>query len=680
MGCRARTGTTESTAGGVRRWPAAAAVMIALGAGPACAAAAAAPPPVSAAPAAPTTEPMDLREQVTDEAGVLGDLGQYDEALQRARDAGIQLFVVYVDSFDGTEGSAWAQQTYERSGMGGDDVLLAVAVEDRRYGTWASEESGLSESDDQQVRSQDIEPALGRDDWGGAVVAAADGYADALTGSSIPGWLPFAGIAGAAGVGGLLLSRRRSRTGATGGPGVDAPPEQAEPLESVRSRAGTALVDLDNALRASSEELTFAQAQFGTQATLRFEQTLAAARAQASEAFGVQRELDDAQRQGTLDPARARAGYERILALAADADARLDAEEEEFVRLRDLQSRVPEVLADLDVRAGEVEQRIPVAEQELAGLRATHPPEALVSVGHDVEQARGLVASARELVATGREHLAQGDNRPAAVAAARAAEDALGQAVAALDAVSGAQGVLADAAGHLDRALASITSDVADAERLGAHDQLTTTALAAARTAIDDGVRARSGGDPLAALSALTSAERDLDAALAPHREADEVRRRAADLVARRAQTVRARLDSIQATISRTRGAVSVEARTDIDQAYQLLAQAEQATATDADRADDLLGQAERLGERALSTARSDVDDWRSGGRGGYGGGFGGGSRGLDPTSIILGGILSGGFGGGSRGGGWGGSSGGFGGGFGGGGGGGGGFGGGGRF
>ena len=54
-----------------------------------------------------------------------------------------------------------------------------------------------------------------------------------------------------------------------------------------------------------------------------------------------------------------------------------------------------------------------------------------------------------------------------------------------------------------------------DAERLGANDQLTTTALAAARTAIDDGVRARSGGDPLAALSALTSAERDLDAALA---------------------------------------------------------------------------------------------------------------------------------------------------------------------
>ena len=65
--------------------------------------------PLSAA--VPATEPMDVADQVTDEAGVLGDLGQYDAALQEARDAGIQLFVVYVDSFDGLDGSTWAQQT-----------------------------------------------------------------------------------------------------------------------------------------------------------------------------------------------------------------------------------------------------------------------------------------------------------------------------------------------------------------------------------------------------------------------------------------------------------------------------------------------------------------------------------------------------------------------------------------
>lgn len=632
-------------------------------------------------PDSPATAPMNLTDQITDETGELGDLSQYDSALQQARDAGIQLFVVYVDSFDGADGETWAQQTFEKSGMGGDDVLLAVAVQDRRYGTYATEESGLTASDDQRVRSNDIEPALSQDDWGGAVTGAASGYADALTGSSIPGWLPVAGVVGLVGIGGVgLLAARagRRRSGTATGQGPTAAP--AEPIEQLGQRAGSALVDLDNALRASAEELTFAQAQFGQQATQRFAQTLDAAKAQASEAFAVQRQLDDAARQGTLTEPEHRAGLERILALAADADARLDAEEAEFARLRDLQSRVPEMLADLEVRAGEVEQRIPVAEQELAGLRATHSSDALVSVSGNIDQARRLIASSRELVATGKQHLADGDNRPAAVAAARAAEDAIGQASDALDHVTGAKDLLADASGHLDRALASISSDVADAERLQATDQLTTSALGTARVAIDQGMAARSGGDPLAALSALERAEHELDAALAPHRAADETRRRAADRVGRRLATVGTRLESIQATISRNRGAVSVEARTDIDQAMQLFAQAQQIAGTDAGQAEALLGQAETLGERALSQAQADVDRWNNqGGLGGGMGGYGGRSRGLDPTSVILGGILSGGFGGG-RGGGWGGSGGGFGGGFGGGLGGGGGFGGGGRF
>ena len=274
---------------------------------------------------------------------------------------------------------------------------------------------------------------------------------------------------------------------------------------------------------------------------------------------------------GNLPEPEQRAGLERILALAAEADAALDAEEAEFSRMRDLQSRVPEMLTELDVRAGEVEQRLPVAEQELAGLRATHSSEALVSVGGSIEQARQLVASARELVATGKQHLAEGDNRPAAVSAARAAEDALGQASDALDHVSGAKAMLADASGHLDRALASISADVADVERLGATDQLTTSALGAARVAIEQGTRARSGGDPLAALAQLERAEHDLDAALAPHREADETRRRASERVGRRMTTVRTRLESIQGTISRNRGAIAGEARADIDQALSLI-------------------------------------------------------------------------------------------------------------
>ncbi|GAA3605977.1 TPM domain-containing protein [Marihabitans asiaticum] len=627
---------------------------------------------------------MNVADQITDEAGVLGDTGSLRDDLSAAREAGVQLFVVYVDSFDGADGETWAQETFERSGMGGDDVLLAVAVQDRRYGTWATEESGLSADDDASVRSDYIEPALADDDWAGAVSGAAQGYSDALTGSGlevggaeVPGWLPVAGLVGVGALagGGMLLARRSrkgSREAHAGGDG----PGQREPLEALRTRASTALVDLDNAIRASEEELTFAQAQFGTQATLRFQETLTAARAKASQAFGIQRQLDDGVRGGSLDESAQRAHLEQILALATQADDELDAQEAEFARMRDLQSRVPQLLAELQTRAGEVEQRIPVAEQELSGLSAMHSPEALTTVSRNVDEARNLTASARELIDRGRAHLADGDNRPAAVAAARAAEDAIGQASRALDEVTTAKDTLAQAGPLLDRALASISSDIADAERLGATDQLTTSALTAARAAIEQGTSARSGGDPLAALSALQRAEHDLDTALDPHREADEQRRRVQERIGQRTTMVRTRLQSIDSTISRHRGAVTREARMDMAQAWEHFSRAEQAAASGAsEQAEAELAEAERLGEQALRRSQNDIDDWtgRSYGRRSA-------SHGLDPASIILGGILSGGFGGGGRGGGWGGSSGGFGGGFGGGGFGGGGFGGGGRF
>ena len=111
------------------------------------------------------------------------------------------------------------------------------------------------------------------------------------------------------------------------------------------------------------------------------------------------------------------------------------------------------------------------------------------------------------VVADGMGGHAGGDLASSTAIAAMAAIDGdsltSGEASDALDHVSGAKAMLADASGHLDRALASISADVADVERLGATDQLTTSALGAARVAIEQGTRARSGGDPHAALAQL---------------------------------------------------------------------------------------------------------------------------------------------------------------------------------
>lgn len=670
-----------------------------VSAAPAAVGAAAAPQEatgqVAAQPAAvPAEPPLDVTEQITDRAGVLGgDLAALQAELDDLRsEQGLQLFVVFVQSFDGASGESWAQQTFASSGMGGDDVLLAVAVGDRRYGTWTTGESRLSSDQDRAVRAEYIEPELADDDWAGAVRAAAEGYRRAAAGEEVAGrgaesggtsggGFPWWLVVPAAGVAVFALTRRRSSASRRrGGVAGQGPPGEPTPMstEELRPRAAAALVDVDDAIRSSAEELAFAQAQFGVQATQRFKEALDDAKGKAGEAFRIQRELDDAEATGQLDEPTRRARLEQVIALASAADESLDAQAAEFARLRDLQANIPGFLAELQGRLDEVRRRVPVAEQELAGLAAQYPPEALRTVSGNVTQAQQLLTSAAGFVEAGQQHLRDGEDRAAAVAAARAAEEAIGQADQLLTSVGSAREELATASARIDAALGSLSADVADAERLEADDQLAQAALTRAREAITLGTAARDGGDPLAALRALGRAEQDLDRALARYRAEEAAAERSRQLLDRRLAEVRARLASIDELISSRRGAIGPSARTHIASAMRLYNEAAALAATDPVGAGALLEQAEAEGERALGLAQDEVDSWS-----GYGGPARG-PRGLDPTSLILGGILGGGLGGGmgGRGGGWGGSQGGFGGGFGGGGGFGdsGGFGGGGRF
>jgi hypothetical protein len=44
------------------------------------------------------------------------------------------MWVVFVDTFDGTDPQAWADQTFTATDLGVDAYLLAVAIGDRQYG------------------------------------------------------------------------------------------------------------------------------------------------------------------------------------------------------------------------------------------------------------------------------------------------------------------------------------------------------------------------------------------------------------------------------------------------------------------------------------------------------------------------------------------------------------------
>ncbi|HEY3438892.1 MAG TPA: TPM domain-containing protein [Actinotalea sp.] len=645
---------------------------------------------VIASPAA-AEPPSRAASEITDTAGVLGGrTAEVQAALDDlAKSTRLQLFVVFVKSFDGLDPVEWANQTATLSGLGTDDLLMAVAVDDSEYGISVDNDlTALTDAQLAAVAGDRIEPELRAGAWADAAIAAAQGYRDAAGGGSgSPGsssggfrWLTWL-LGGLAIIAALLVFRtlggRSRRAGVLVGPdGRPATGPETLPTPELNTRASQALVAVDDALKTSEQELGFAQAQFGLEATRTFSTVIAESKKSVTQAFALRQQIDDAtpeteeQRRGMLL---------QILSLCDQVDRSLDAQTEEFDKLRDLQARAPEVLDELDRRAVEVEGRLPASRTALQALATTYTPASLASVRGNVDQAAGLLETARSGVVQGKTALAT--DRNAAVAFARAAEDAVGQAVTLLDAVDRAGQDLAQAGARIDASLTSLGSDLADATRLGGQDPAVAAAVATAQEAMASAQQERTGGDPLAALRRLVEAETALDAALAPAREhADQVARaqaRVTEVVGRLTSQIRAVSDFIETR----RGAVGAEARTRLAEAARLAQAAQAAAAADPVQALSTAQQAEQLTNQAQQLAEADVDRWQQsqggGPGGGFGGGFGGGGRG-GSGSLVLGGILldqilrgggggfGGGFGGGGLGGGFGGRSGGGGGSFGG--------------
>lgn len=630
--------------------------------------------------------PPTLSGEITDHSGVLGnDTATVQAALDRlAKDTPYQLYVVFVPDFSGTDPLTWTQQAAKQSGLGSRDFVLAVATSARRYMLAPSSSGSITSAEVQQVASK-VEDQLRTDSWAQAAVTAADGLRSAAGGGgSSTGTTATSNAAGTFGVllvVGLIVivviaiiagvvSRNRRR--ALAGPMADtagstrvatAADEYAQlPTAELDRRSASALVGLDDALRSSEQELGFAQAEFGPDATREFEKVLADGKQQITEAFRLRQTLDD---DVPDTEAQVRATSAQILRLCAQVSAALNAQKDDFDRLRDLEAHVGDALDGHERAVATLRSRIEPTRTTLAALASRYPASALASVTTNPDQASHLLDDVAATLATGRQALASGD-RGAAVGYARAAQTALDQAITLLDAVDSAGKDLAAAGSRLDAAIASITGDLSDAARLAPGDLRVAPAATEASAAVAAAQAARAGdGDPLAALRRIAAAEATLDAALAPSREQDEANRRALGLLD---QTL-GRLDSaLRATtdyVDTRRGAVGPEARTRLAEGQRLRDQAVAQRQTDVQGALATAQRAEQLVAEAGRIAQDDVersDDQRGGP---WGGGRGGGGNlgGMILGGILIDSILRGGGGWGHGGGGWGGDGGGWGGG-----------------
>lgn len=626
--------------------------------------------------------------QITDKVGALGDRKQQVATALDTLYAGqrLQLFVVYVSGFSGRDAQEWANATAQRNGLGQSDVLLAVATHDRQYAVSADQGSGFTQSQLDEVNRSAIEPALQQNDWAGAAIGAANGFtavregqpvvAPAITpGAADPGggggsgglWVPLVAIGGAGLLGAFVYSRRkRTGQGAAApqgaGWGREAERPRLTPLPELDAQAKQLLVETDDAVRTSQEELGFAAAQFGDEAAQPFTEAVSYARGELTAAFRLRQKLDDAFPE---DEATRRQMLDEILSRCTQANRRLDAESEAFDRLRALESNAPQALARAEASVTALDAHVTAAEAAIGALTGTYAASAVEPVtGHPAE-ARDRLVFAGTAIDGARKAIDAGDPSRAAVFV-RAAEGALDQAGTLAESVVRRAEELEHADAQLKDALTETDTDLADAKGLlgGPADGASTADLrgraARAESVVADVRQELAAGhhDPISALRRIEEADAALDVALAGAREGAVNEQRARGLLGQALLTARSEVAAARDVITTHRGAIGSQARTRLAEAERRLEQAESLAATDAAGALAEAQQADRLAREAQRAAQQDVSG------GGFGGGFGGGGRGGGGMGgavlggILLGGILNGGRGGGFGGGGFGGGGG----------------------
>jgi hypothetical protein len=619
--------------------------------------------------------PSALAEQVSDQAGVLGgDVGAVRSAVDDLeQETGTRLYAVFVDSFDGVDRSAWTRETAQLSGLGADDVMLAVAVDDRRYDVYYGDD--VDASDLQAVVDDEVAPRLSQGDWADAVTALADGLAGGGTsaagssgGSGGSGALALAVVVGLLLLGGglYLFSRRRRR--APQRELAAAPvriqqrdPHAGVPTEQLNYRGSTALLELDEQVRGAQVDLDYARSHFGEDAVPGLAEALDRSRAELGRAFTIRQELDD---EIPEDEPTQRRMLTELLSLTDAAAQRLREQAAALEELRERERTAGQAAEELGRRIEQLQQRLPEEERRLADLQGRYAASAVASVAENVAEAGVRLAAATREVELARQDQAAGQ-AGRSVGRLRGADNAVGQSGRLLDAIARLGGDLAAAEQRVPAARADIEEDLAEARALlaaGSRSDLRPQ-VARAEAALSSAAAAlsRQDGalpDPLAALRRLEEADIALEQALQTARDERTRARRAAEALDQALLTARSAVAAAGDFIGTRRGAVGSTARTRLAEAERYLASAERQGGQDPASALRSAQTADRLAQQALVEAENDVRRWsqqtgyagyggHGGNWGGYGGGWGsGGYRrggGISPLGAGLGGLLLGG-------------------------------------
>lgn len=448
---------------------------------------------------------------ISDRSDVLSDAdeAQLEQQLDElaSADGAPELFVVLVPDFESPGNAlAWADDTALRNNLAPDQYLLAIATDGRslaisaEYGGDGVEAGPLSESRILEIEDRLGSEYLSGDDWAGGI-----GYvADEFSKTPWPWWVWVLGLVVLAlivfAVTRLVVFLRRRAALAA----------ELRTLDGQKKRTAQRLVQADEAVRTSEQELGFVTAEFGEETTAEFADVLAENRARLQRGFQILEKLQDADED---TPQETRSWTDEILQLCAQIDADLDARTQKIASLRSLADGASDNLARLRSARADAALLQTEAAERLAVLAAAFPPADLVGVADNADEigARLLEADAQLDVL----QKATDGRKPRAVAqAVHEIERLLAEAKDLHDAVAAQADALAarstvpadaDATVQADADTASHPGDSTAGATASILDQATAAVQAAEKS-----VQARPGQVGSFLLTRLSSAQRQL--------------------------------------------------------------------------------------------------------------------------------------------------------------------------
>ena len=493
--------------------------------------------------------PVTITSTVTDPHSFLSDsqAQSASQSLSKLKSGGLDAYVVLVTDFSDQAPVKWCEAAGTKSGLSNSSLVLVIATEQRVAATCGNtDQKGIADSAVVSAFAA-AKTELGKANPLDAdtVVSAIQAYSSSLKAAQSSGSTTTKTRATSAArssststsdsstflFGSIILfffftvlillpiilitaivrSQRKTRKTVVG-------TQEQRRVQSTLDLARM-LLDADDVVRASEDEIEFARAQFGPDAVASFSSAIDNARALVSRGFALQRGNEDGS-----NPVSTQEMNEFINRLNA-AMNQLVQERQSFTERRNKEANIGEQVSDLLDSIAQTRNQISQAQMDLQTLKLAYSAEAIASLIGRPDQARALLDQAET---SAKEALAAQQSGQNAYETLEVARRALALARHQLESITQAPDQLARSSELLTAAIGSITSDISDVTRLKADPVAFKPLVDSAQAAISGGHAAQNGqGDPLAALESLRLAEASLDEALAPLRSAEERAQRA---------------------------------------------------------------------------------------------------------------------------------------------------------